>query len=130
MKMSKKKDAIKSGMNLLFSDQDDDKSTDLVPERLEDKPSRGRPKSNFRHVTKTSQIGTRENETRATFIVNERQLEEIKALAHWERITIKEALTEAFNLYLSQKKNELDSAIKAYSDYQNRYGDKRKADSV
>jgi hypothetical protein len=36
-----------------------------------------------------------ENETRATFIVNEEVLEKIKAIAYWERIRIKDVVDRA-----------------------------------
>ena len=75
---------------------------------------RGRPKTNFKVVTKTSQAGTKENETRATFIVNEDQLEGLKALAHWERLTIKDVLSQAIESYLSNKKRELPKAMDSY----------------
>ena len=47
-------------------------------------------------ITKTSQIGTKENETRATFILNEQLLEKIKAMAYWHRVQIKEIAHHAF----------------------------------
>lgn len=75
---------------------------------------RGRPKTNYREVTKTSQIGTKENETRATFIMNETQLEAIKALAYWDRVTIKDVLAQALDNYLARKKNDLGKALTAY----------------
>jgi hypothetical protein len=68
---------------------------------MEKKP--GRPKSNFKNITKTSQIGTKINETRATFIVNEEQLELIKMVAYWERITMKTVVFEAFESYLNAR---------------------------
>jgi hypothetical protein len=90
--MSKKN--FSGGLNSLLGDQ---------PEQ----PKVGRPKTQFKEVTKTSQEGTKENETRATFIVNEELLEKLKALAYWERVLIKEvintALQEAVSKY--EKKN-------------------------
>jgi hypothetical protein len=69
--------------------------------------TRGRPKTQFKEITKSSQKGTKEKETRATFIINEDLLDKLKALAYWERETIKEALnnilTEAVIKY--EKKN-------------------------
>jgi hypothetical protein len=68
---------------------------------------RGRPKAVSKTITKSSQEGTKENETRATFIVNEELLEKLKAIAYWDRILIKEvlntALQEAVTKY--EKKN-------------------------
>ncbi len=106
-----KKNALRSGLDALLSN-DSENEKDAV--------GRGRPKTNLRQVSKTSQQGTKENETRATFIVNEKQLEELKAIAHWERVTIKEALIESFSLYLLSKKDSLPKAIEAYSSYKSR----------
>lgn len=46
-------------------------------------------------ISKTSQVGTRENETRATFILKE-LLEKIKAMAYWDRVQIKDIAHKAF----------------------------------
>lgn len=58
-------------------------------------------------ITKTSQRGTKENETRATFIVKEELLDKLKSIAYWDRVLIKEvintALEEAVLKY--EKKN-------------------------
>jgi hypothetical protein len=68
---------------------------------------RGRPQTVFKEITKSSQEGTKENETRATFIVNEELLEKLKAIAYWDRKLIKEvintALQEGVDKY--EKKN-------------------------
>jgi hypothetical protein len=70
-------------------------------------PKVGRPKTSTREITKSSQEGTKENETRATFIVREELLEKLKAIAYWERALIKDilntALQEAVEKY--EKKN-------------------------
>lgn len=72
-----------------------------------DKPKVGRPKTQFKKITKTSQEGTKEKETRATFIVNEDLLDKLKSIAYWDRVLIKEvvnkALEEAINKH--EKKN-------------------------
>ena len=72
-----------------------------------DKPKRGIPKTSTREITKSSQEGTKEKETRATFIVNEELLDKLKAIAYWDRKLIKEvvdtALQEAVAKY--EKKN-------------------------
>jgi hypothetical protein len=77
------------------------------PVETKKKNGPGRPKTNTREITKSSQEGTKEGETRATFIINETVLEKIKDLAYWERVTIKEvvntALQEAILKY--EKKN-------------------------
>jgi hypothetical protein len=90
--MSKKNFA--GGLNSLLGDQ---------PAR----PKRGRPVTQTKVITKSSQEGTKENETRATFIVNEELLDKLKAMAFWERKLIKDvvntALAEAVASY--EKKN-------------------------
>ena len=81
--MSKKN--FTGGLNSLLGDQ---------PE----KPKRGRPVTQTKEITKSSQEGTKENETRATFIVNEELLEKLKAIAYWDRKLIKEVI----NTYLQE----------------------------
>jgi hypothetical protein len=60
-----------------------------------------------RIITKTSQEGTKENETRATFIVNEELLEKVKAVAYWERMLLKDVINSAIEDSLAKyvKKN-------------------------
>jgi len=60
-----------------------------------EKPKKGRPVTQTKEITKSSQEGTKENETRATFIVNEELLEKLKAVAYWERRMIKEVIASA-----------------------------------
>ena len=78
--MSKKN--FKGGLNSLLGDQ---------PE----KPKRGRPVTQTKEITKSSQEGTKENETRATFIINEELLEKLKAIAYWDRVLIKDVVNTA-----------------------------------
>ncbi len=78
--MSKKN--FTGGLNSLLGDQ---------PE----KPKRGRPVTQTKEITKSSQEGTKEKETRATFIVNEDLLEKLKALAYWDRVLIKDVVNTA-----------------------------------
>jgi hypothetical protein len=90
--MSKKN--FTGGLNSLLGDQ---------PEKVK----RGRPVTQTKEITKSSQEGTKENETRATFIINEELLEKLKAIAYWDRVLIKEvvntALQDAVDKY--EKKN-------------------------
>ena len=90
--MSKK--TFAGGLNSLLGDQ-------------REKPGPGRPKTSTREITKSSQEGTKENETRATFIVREDLLDKLKAIAYWERTMIKgvvnTALQEAVAKY--EKRN-------------------------
>lgn len=56
---------------------------------------KGRPKTQFKEITKSSQQGTKELETRATFIVNEELLDKLKAIAYWDRFLIKDVINVA-----------------------------------
>lgn len=51
----------------------------------------------------TTKQGLQDGWTRATFILRKHHLEEIKALAYWERKTIKEVMDEALGSYLEGK---------------------------
>jgi hypothetical protein len=53
---------------------------------------------------KTTQRGLQDGWTRATFILKKNHLEKLKALAYWERRTIKEVVDEALGAYLGGKK--------------------------
>lgn len=96
--MSKKN--FTGGLNSLLGDQ---------PE----KPKRGRPATQFKEITKSSQEGTKVNETRATFIVNEELLEKLKALAYWDRVLIKDVINTALEEIVDkyEKKNGIIKPI-------------------
>lgn len=82
---------------------------------IREEPEQDRGKHSGRVITKTSQKGIREGDTRATFVVSEALLEKVKGLAYWESynislkskrmvtVTIKEvvnkALQDAVDLY-------------------------------
>ena len=74
---------------------------------LPEKTKKGRPVTQTKEITKSSQEGTKENETRATFIVNEELLEKLKAVAYWERRMIKEVIASALEETVAkyEKKN-------------------------
>ena len=82
------------GLNSLLGDQ---------PE----KPKRGRPVTQTKEITKSSQEGTKEKETRATFIVNEELLDKLKAIAYWDRVLIKDVVNTALQETVAkyEKKN-------------------------
>lgn len=82
------------GLNSLLGDQ---------PE----KPKRGRPVTQTKEITKSSQEGTKENETRATFIINEELLDKLKAIAYWDRVLIKDVVNTALQETIAkyEKKN-------------------------
>lgn len=90
--MSKKN--FTGGLNSLLGDQ---------PE----KPKRGRPVTQTKEIIKSSQEGTKENETRATFIINEELLEKLKAIAYWDRVLIKDVVNTALQETVAkyEKKN-------------------------
>ena len=85
--MSKKN--FSGGLNSLLGDKTESKKA------TDNKAPVGRPKKQFKEITKSSQEGTKENETRATFIVNEDLLEKVKAVAYWDRVLIKDVLNKA-----------------------------------
>ena len=73
----------------------------------------GKPKTQFKEITKSSQEGTLENETRATFIVKESLLEEVKAIAYWDRLLIKDVINTALEDAIAryEKKNGVINPI-------------------
>jgi hypothetical protein len=58
--------------------------------------------SNMASIT-TSQRGLQNGWTRNTFILRKEYLEKLKALAYWERKTIKDVVDEALGSYLKSK---------------------------
>ena len=77
------------------------------PKQAERPAEQAEPKAAKKEITKTSQKGTKEKETRATFIVNEDLLEKMKALAYWDRVLIKDIVNAAIEEHISryEKKN-------------------------
>jgi len=68
---------------------------------------------------KTSKLGTKPGETRATFIVNEDQLEKVKAISYYDRISIKDVLSKALDDLFIKRKSDLLKARKAYKNRNN-----------
>jgi hypothetical protein len=77
----------------------------------------GRPKTNFKVINKSSEEGTLEGETRATFIVNEELLNKLKAIAYQERKMIKEIVNEMLHDKIA--KYEKNVLLKIYSEIKN-----------
>jgi ribosomal protein S25 len=77
------------------------------------KPKRGRPVTQIKEITKSSQEGTKENETRATFIINEELLEKLKAIAYWDRVLIKDVINTSLaeTVVKYEKKNGIIKTI-------------------
>lgn len=77
-------------------------------EEVETKNKVGRPKDKTKRTPeKSSQEGTKNDETRATFIVKEDILEKLKDIAYWDREMIKGVVGEALSQYVDnwEKKN-------------------------
>jgi len=84
-------------------------------EKTEPVQKKGRPRTNVKEVQKTSQEGTLPGETRATFIVNENMLEQLKAVAFWDRTSIKDVVHSAIGVYLSEKGDKyLNNALSEF----------------
>jgi hypothetical protein len=97
--MSKKN--FTGGLNSLLGE------TSKETKKESNTPKVGRPKTQFKEITKSSQEGTKENETRATFIVKEDLLDKLKAIAYWDRVLIKEVINSALKEAIDkhEKKN-------------------------
>lgn len=72
----------------------------------EEKKGPGRPKTQTKEITKSSQEGTKVNETRATFIVNESVLAKIKAISKLEGFQYKDTVNEAFTRFIKEYENK------------------------
>jgi len=86
-----------------ISSNQDISSKQSVPsnQSVHQNPQNGGTRRNPRVITTASQEGLPDGWIRATFIVQEDQLAQIKALAYWERKQIKEVITEALSAYLA-----------------------------
>lgn len=84
-----------------------DLSNEDKAKREKEKRKVGRPQTVFKTITKSSQEGTKESETRATFIVDEALLDKLKAIAYWDRVLIKEVINSALQDVVAkyEKKN-------------------------
>lgn len=71
-------------------------------EELSKEPSQ--KNNTLTQTIKTSQQGLLEGWTRATFIIKQQHCEKLKALAYWDRKTVKEVMQEALQAYLKNKK--------------------------
>jgi tyrosyl-tRNA synthetase len=67
-----------------------------------EKPKRGRPKTQTKKVEKSSEEGTKEDETRATFIVNKEVLSKIKAISKLEGFQYKDTVNEALTRFIKE----------------------------
>ena len=86
------KKSFSAGLGSLLGEQPKANSQEQqAPKRA----TAGRPVTNKKEITKTSQEGTKSGETRATFIVKEDLLEDLKAIAFWDRVLIKDVVNRA-----------------------------------
>lgn len=107
--MKDKKNFTRGLDSLLQSTLPSDCSSEPEPKK------RGRPRTNTRLITKTSQKGARAGETRATFLIQESYLERLKALSYWKRKQIKALLHEALESYFKTlAPSKIKQAEKAY----------------
>ena len=100
--MSKKD--FTGGINSLLGDQPEQPKGEIPVAQDQGRPKRGRPVTQTKEITKSSQEGTKENETRATFIINEDLLDKLKAIAYWDRVLVKDVLNAAIQEYVDKKK--------------------------
>jgi hypothetical protein len=96
--------SFQGGINTLLGEKEE-----------EQKRPKGRPRTNFKEITKTSQIGAKEGETRTTFIISEDHLAKMKALAYYKRVTIKDVFARAIEDYLEKNKSDIPQAIKTFN---------------
>lgn len=114
--MEKKGKSFLGGLNsLLGGEAKEEKKEQLILQQQ----TRGRPKTQTKEITKSSQEGTLEGETRATFIVKEELLQKLKAVAFWERAQIKNIINQALEDFLHAKGDKyVKTALKEYEDKQ------------
>ena len=102
--MDKKKDWREGGFSTLLGD-----TPALKKGISSNKPKRGRPKTSTKVITpgNTPEDGTKQGERRATYIVKIEHIDNLEAVAYWERKKIKEVIGEAIQEYINryEKKN-------------------------
>lgn len=72
----------------------------------EEKRKKGRPRTNMRKLTKSSQEGLPEGLTRATIIVNEDSLKKVKVIATLQDKKLKDIMTELLDKYVEKYERE------------------------
>lgn len=108
--MAIKKDKLMGGINTLLGEMKpvEVEAPDMTRDTAKRKSAGGRPRSNFRQITKSSQEGCKEQETRATFIVDEILLEEFKAIAWKKRLKVKDAANLMLREFVEAHKDEAE----------------------
>ena len=84
------------GLNSLLGDQPDQPQ----------KRKKGRPKTQDWKITKSSEEKTKQDETRATFIVKKELLGKLKGVAYWDRAKIKDVIHTALIDFITNYENE------------------------
>jgi len=85
--------------------------TQKIPKKMSSPRSKGStvkpPENDVIPILELQQPRTIRNtsETRATFIVNKRQLQKIKDIAYWQRSSIKKVVNLAFNKIIQEHEN-------------------------
>lgn len=90
---------FKGGLDSLLGENNSEENTQSST------PKRGRPKTANKEITSSSHKGTKEGEVRATIIINEENLQKMKAIAYWDRVLIKDVINDALQSYLDTKSN-------------------------
>jgi len=114
--MSKK--GFSGGLSSLLGESPKVKRTEKEVSGTENTKRRvGRPKTQLKVITKTSEEGTKEGEIRATFILKKSQLEKLKALALFEHDLIKDFLERSLDEIIEkyEKKGVLTEALSLYA---------------
>lgn len=67
----------------------------------------GRPITNTRTITKSNQEGLSGDWSRVTYILREGTIEKIKGIAYWQRVQLKELVSQIMEQYIDdyEKKN-------------------------
>jgi ClpP class serine protease len=73
---------------------------------------RGRPVTNKRVITKTAQKGLHNGLIRATFIIDEQLLEQVKAIAYWDRVRIQDVINAALTTEVNKFENKKKATVK------------------
>lgn len=60
---------------------------------------------------RSSLAGLKAGDTRATFILTQTSLEGLKAVAYWERLTIKEVMQAAVNEYVARYEKKTGQSV-------------------
>ena len=100
--MSKKD--FTGGLNTLLGETSPEEITEQPTASKKD--NRGRPKTQDWKITKSSEEGTLQDETRATFIVKKELLGKLKGISYWDRAMLKDVIHTALTDFITNYENE------------------------